>query len=54
MSTPIEPNVVGTVEPAVMNTAESGTAGPSARREFERRKAKRENASGPSPRNSAA
>lgn len=32
----------GTVEPAVVDVVDSGTAGASARREFERRKAKRE------------
>jgi hypothetical protein len=38
----VEPAVVEVVEPAVVEVAESGTAGASARREFERRKAKRE------------
>ena len=38
----VEPAVVEVVEPAVVEVVESGTAGASARREFERRKAKRE------------
>lgn len=38
----VEPAVAEGVEPAVVEAVESGTAGASARREFERRKAKRE------------
>ena len=38
----VEPAVVEVVDPAVVEVVESGTAGASARREFERRKAKRE------------
>jgi hypothetical protein len=38
----VEPAVAEVVEPAVVEVVESGTAGASARREFERRKAKRE------------
>jgi hypothetical protein len=38
----VDPTGVEVVEPAVVEVAESGTAGASARREFERRKAKRE------------
>ena len=38
----VEPAVVEVVESAVVEVVESGTAGASARREFERRKAKRE------------
>ena len=38
----VDPTVVEVVEPAVVEVVESGTAGASARREFERRKAKRE------------
>jgi len=38
----VDPAVVEVVEPAVVEVVESGTAGASARREFERRKAKRE------------
>ena len=38
----VEPAVVEVVDPAVVEVAESGTAGASARREYERRKAKRE------------
>jgi hypothetical protein len=38
----VEPAVVEVVEPAVVDVVESGTAGASARPEFERRKAKRE------------
>lgn len=41
VSTPIEPGVLGLVDPAVVNVVQSGTAGASARREFERRKVKR-------------
>ncbi|WP_404388817.1 nuclease-related domain-containing protein [Humibacillus xanthopallidus] len=39
---PIEPADAGAVDAAVVDVVESGTAGASARREFERRKAKRE------------
>ena len=38
----VEPAVVEVVDPAVVEVVESGTAGASARREFQRRKAKRE------------
>ena len=38
----VDPAVVEVIEPAVVEVVESGTAGASARREFERRKAKRE------------
>ncbi len=38
----VDPTVVEVVEPAVVEVVEPGTAGASARREFERRKAKRE------------
>src|ERR1019366_9258059 len=38
----VDPPVVEVVEPAVVEVVESGTAGASARREFERRKARRE------------
>jgi hypothetical protein len=38
----VDPAVVEVVEPAVVEVVESGTAGASARREFERRKAKRD------------
>ena len=38
----LEPAAVGVLEPAVVDVVESGTPGASARREFERRKAKRE------------
>jgi hypothetical protein len=41
-TTPIDPPAVGAVDPPVVDVVESGTAGASARREFERRKAKRE------------
>lgn len=38
----VEPAVVEVLDPAVLDVIESGTAGASARREFERRKARRE------------
>ncbi|TQM57857.1 nuclease-related domain-containing protein [Humibacillus xanthopallidus] len=41
-SSPVETSVASVVEPAAVAVVESGTAGASARREFERRKTKRE------------
>ncbi|GAA2153489.1 nuclease-like protein [Humibacillus xanthopallidus] len=41
-SPPAEPSVAGVVDPPLRDVVDPGTAGASARREFERRKAKRE------------